>query len=242
MLSAEGIGQHVGAEITRVERPEEHPEGQWRVWFKHDEPREFDRLLVAAGRKPCFDGHDLEAAGVSLDGKGRPILTDTLRTTAAHIWAGGDATGDLLFTHVGGYEAELIAADILGSPRQRDYRVVPRVTFCEPEVASVGVTEEQAREGDRTVVTETAAFRDSARAFIEGHAGGMVKLVADATTGELLGGHIVGENAGELIHEVVAAMAARTPAGVVGGTIHAYPTLAETVRGAFRGLAARLEG
>jgi len=125
-------------EISRVTRTAEG----WTVAVKGGPNVVAERLLVAAGRKPCFDGHDLEAAGVRLDDKGRPQLTETLRTTAPHIWAGGDATGELLFTHVGGYEAGLIAADILGDPRPRDYRVVPKVTYCEPEVASVGLTEE----------------------------------------------------------------------------------------------------
>src|SRR6266545_4642651 len=96
-------------------------------------------LLVATGRRPVFDVHDLKAAGVELDDAGKPILGDTMRTTNGDIWCGGDATGELLFTHVGGYEAGLIIADIKGKPRKKDYRVVPRVTYCEPEVASVGL-------------------------------------------------------------------------------------------------------
>lgn len=242
VLSAEGIRLHTGAMITRVERPDEHPQDRWRVWFEHDDPMEFDRLLVATGRRPCFDGHDLDAAGVDLDDRGRPVLTETLRTTNDHVWAAGDATGELLFTHVGGYEAEIVVADVLGRPVPRDYRVVPRVTYCEPEVASVGLTEEQAGEGGRHVVTATSRFADSSRAFIEGEEHGLVKLVADGATGEVLGGHIVGEVAGELIHEVVAAMAGRVPPKVVGAAIHAYPTRSETVRGAFRDLAERLPG
>ena len=185
-------------------------------------------------------GHDLGAAGVELDERGRPRLGPTLRTTAEHIWAGGDATGDLLFTHVGGYEAGVISADILGRPFARDYRVVPRVTFCEPEVAGVGLTEEQAREAGHEVVTALTPFVDNSRSFLEGETEGHVKLVADRGTGELLGGHIVGEAAGELIHQVVTVMAARIPAAMVGDAIHAYPTRADSVRGAFRQLADRL--
>jgi pyruvate/2-oxoglutarate dehydrogenase complex dihydrolipoamide dehydrogenase (E3) component len=238
-LVADGVHLHVGIRATNVERPH----GRWRVTFEgsaHD-VLEADALIVATGRKPCFDGHDLDAAGVQLDPKGRPILTDTLRTTATSIWAGGDATGELLFTHVANYEAGVIVDDILGRPRPRDYRVVPKVTYSEPEVASVGLSEAQAQEQHDHVVIGRASFAENSRSFIEGERAGHVKLVADAASGDLLGGHIVGEHAGELIHEVVAVMAARTPVPAVAAAIHAYPTLAETVQAAFGDLAAKMK-
>jgi pyruvate/2-oxoglutarate dehydrogenase complex dihydrolipoamide dehydrogenase (E3) component len=196
-----------------------------------------DEVLVATGRRPCFDGHDLEAAGVTVDDRGRPVLDDTLRTTADGIWACGDATGDLLFTHVGDYEARLVVADIVGEPSKRDYRVIPRVTFCEPEVASVGLTEPQAQEEGRDVHCSMAEFRDSERAVLDGHTAGLVKIVADGPTGEILGGHVVGDHAGELIHQVVAAMAGNLPASALGNAVFAYPTLSEQVRWVFRELA-----
>jgi pyruvate/2-oxoglutarate dehydrogenase complex dihydrolipoamide dehydrogenase (E3) component len=199
-----------------------------------------DQVLVATGRRPVFEGHDLDAAGVELGPGGRPVLDDTLRSTAEHVWAAGDATGDLLFTHVGTYEAELVVDDILGMPRSRDYRVVPRVTFCDPEVASVGLTEAQAAEQGHDVVTSLSPIADNERAHIEGDLMGVVKLVADRATGDLLGGHIVGEDAGAMIHEVAIAMVGHVPIAAVGDAIHAYPTLSESVKGAFAELAERL--
>ncbi|TMK82045.1 MAG: NAD(P)/FAD-dependent oxidoreductase [Actinobacteria bacterium] len=237
-LVADGVHLHVGIKATNVERPH----GRWRVTFEgsaHD-VLEADALIVATGRKPCFDGHDLDAAGVEVDPEGKPILTETLRTTAPHIWAGGDATGELLFTHVANYEASVIVDDILGRPRPRDYRVVPKVTYSEPEVASVGLTEAEASEQHDHVLIGRAPFAENSRSFIEGERAGHVKLVADGSTGELLGGHIVGEHADELIHEVVAIMAARAPAPTIGTAIHAYPTLAETVQAAFADLTAKM--
>ena len=148
----------------------------------------------------------------------------------------GDATGELLFTHVGAYEAEIVADDILDRPRPRDYRVVPRVTFCDPEVASVGLTERQAREQGHDVRTAVSAASDNERAHIEGSTQGLVKLVADADSGELLGGHIVGDEAGAMIHEVVAVMAERATPEKTGAAIHAYPTLSESVKAAFKSL------
>jgi pyruvate/2-oxoglutarate dehydrogenase complex dihydrolipoamide dehydrogenase (E3) component len=231
----EGIRLLPGTTIERAE----HGERGWTLALAGGTSLDVERLLVAAGRRPVFDGHDLEAVGMRLDDRGRPVLTPTLRTTAPDVWAAGDATGELLFTHVGSYEAELVIDDILGAPRARDYRVVPRVTFCDPEVASVGLTERAARDAGHEVRTALVRLDDNERSGIDGHPFGVVKLVADARSDELLGGHIVGDEAGALIHEVVAAMAGRIPASAVGGAIHAYPTLSESVRGAFQELSER---
>ncbi len=228
----EGIALLTGVSIERAE----HDGQGWTLSLAGGDPVRADQVLVAAGRRPVLDAHDLGAAGVRLDELGRPILTDTLRTTNPDVWAAGDATGELLFTHVGGYEAELVVRDILGRPTPRDYRVVPRVTFCDPEVASVGLTELQAREGGHEVRSAVCRFQDNERAQIEGRIFGLVKLVADAKTGELLGGSIVGEEAGAMIHQVVALMATRAPLAPAAHAIHAYPTLAESVKCALLGL------
>jgi pyruvate/2-oxoglutarate dehydrogenase complex dihydrolipoamide dehydrogenase (E3) component len=229
-LGMEGIEFVTGAHCERVERT---PGGGWRMAVAGAPAVSADRLLVATGRRPVLDGHDLTAAGVELDDRGRPLLTETLRTTSPSIWVGGDATGDQLFTHVGDYEASVIVADILGRPFPADYRVVPRVTFCEPEVASVGLTEEQAREAGGDVRAGLVPFADGSRSFLEGESAWHVKVVVDAE-GEVLGGHIVGEAAGELLGEIVATMAGRVPAAVVGNAIHPYPTRSQTVRAAMR--------
>src|SRR5439155_21784214 len=132
-LEAEGIELHASVTIRRAS----YDGHEWRLEIGDGEAVRVDELLVAAGRTPNLDGQDLGGAGVSLDDEGKPILGETLRTTSPDIWAAGDATGVLLFTNVGSYEAALVADDILGRPRARDYRVVPRVTFCDPEVASL---------------------------------------------------------------------------------------------------------
>jgi pyruvate/2-oxoglutarate dehydrogenase complex dihydrolipoamide dehydrogenase (E3) component len=222
---------------TTCDRAEYHGR-RWRLHLSNGEVLESAELLVAAGRRPRFDPHDLDAAGVSLDDTGKPVLTETLRTTNEHVWVAGDATGELLFTHVSTYEADLVVDDILGKPRPRDYRVVPRVTFCDPELASVGLTERQAREAGLDVRVAKSRLEDNERATIEGQTHGLVKLVAEARSGEVLGGHIVSQEAGAMIHEVVAIMAARAPAHVVGDAIHAYPTLSEALKAACQKLAA----
>jgi mercuric reductase len=236
VLEHEGMTLMTGCKTTRVE----HDAQGWRLFVEgRDQPVTAEALLVATGRKPCFDEHDLDAAGIQMK-DGKPVLGETLRTTGEKIWAAGDATGELLFTHVGGYEAEIVVDDILGTRRPRDYRVVPKVTYCEPEVASVGITEDAALKDGRDVVTSLLKIGDNERAVIEGTAHGIVKLVADRKDGELLGGHIVAETAGDMIHEVVAAMASRVAPKTVGEAIHSYPTLSESVKGAFLGLAEQL--
>ena len=227
-LERDGIALLPGVEIERAD----HDRSGWTITLRGKDPVLADELLVATGRRPIFDPHDLDAAGVELDGDGNPVLTDTLRTTNPDVWVAGDATGDLLFTHVGTYEAELVVKDILGHPEPRDYRVVPRVTFCDPEVASVGLTERQARDDGRDVITSVVSFEDNERSHIEGKTDGLVKLIADRGTGELVGGHIVGEEAGALIQQVVLMMFARTTAPAVARAIHAYPTFSESVKSA----------
>ncbi len=228
-LEEEGIRLLPGSTIERAE----HGGRGWTISLADGTTLRAEELLVAAGRRPVFGGHDLEAVGMELDDRGRPVLSETLRTTAPNVWVAGDATGELLFTHVGSYEAELVIDDILGTPRARDYRVVPRVTFCDPEVASVGLTEGAARDAGHEVRTAIIRLDENERSVIDGRPFGLVKLVADARSGELLGGHIVGAEAGAMIHEVVATMAGRVPASAIAAAIHAYPTLSESIKGAF---------
>jgi pyruvate/2-oxoglutarate dehydrogenase complex dihydrolipoamide dehydrogenase (E3) component len=231
-LRADGISLRPGVRIERAT----HDGVAWTITIDGSGPVVADELLVATGRRPMFEPHDLAAAGVELDRDGNPVLTETLRTSNPHVWVAGDATGDLLFTHVGSYEAELVVRGILGDPSARDYRVVPRVTFCDPEVASVGLTEQQARDEGRDVVTSVVPFADNERSHIEGSTYGLVKLVADREHGALLGGHIVGEEAGALIHQIVLMMVARATAPTGARAIHAYPTLSESVKGALLGI------
>jgi pyruvate/2-oxoglutarate dehydrogenase complex dihydrolipoamide dehydrogenase (E3) component len=232
-LEEEGIRLVPGGTIERAE----HDGRGWTISLADGTTLRAEELLVAAGRRPVFGGHDLEAVGLELDDRGRPVLSETLRTMAPNVWVAGDATGELLYTHVGSYEAELVIDDILGMPRARDYRVVPRVTFCDPEVASVGLTERAARDAGHMVRTAIIGLEENERSDIDGRSFGLVKLVADARSGELLGGHIVGAEAGAMIHEVVATMSGRVASSAIAAAIHAYPTLSESVRGAFQLLA-----
>jgi pyruvate/2-oxoglutarate dehydrogenase complex dihydrolipoamide dehydrogenase (E3) component len=232
VLEAEGIRTMAGARMDRAERRG----SGWELAMADGTEIKSDELLVATGRRQVLQVHDLDGAGVKVDERGNPVLTETLRTSNPNIWVTGDATGDLMFVHVNGHKADVVVDDILGRPHPVDYRIAPRVTFCEPEVASVGLTEDQAREEGIDVVTAVTRFEDDERSQIEGETAGLVKLVADERTGEVVGGHIMGEHAGEMIGEVLTAMATRTRPATIGWAIHPYPTRSQTLQGAFRAL------
>lgn len=227
-LAEDGVTMLTRASLERVERigPAR------RLILKDGRTINADELLVAVGRTPSFGTLDAGKAGVVLNERKRPVVDDSLRASD-HVFVAGDATGELLFTHTASYEGQLVAEQILsGRPKTADYRVVPRVTYTDPEVASVGQTEQQARDEGSDVRVGFARFDDSERAYIEGERRGFVKIVADERTGAVLGGHIAGVGAGELIHEIVATMAGRVSATTVGNAIHAYPTWSESVRSA----------
>lgn len=229
----EGIEVRASVEILAAA----HADDGWRLDLGGTE-LVVEELLVATGRRPVFHGHDLDAAGVSLDGDGRPLLDAMLRSTQPVISVIGDATGDLLFTHVATYEAGIVARDILGDPMPADLHLVPRVTFCEPEIASIGLTEEEAQETGVEVRTATLPARAAERAVIDDDPPGLVKLVADGADGRILGAHIVTREAGAMIHEVQALMRSSDDlAPPIPSMIHAYPTRSEGLAAALVELA-----
>jgi len=148
-----------------------------------------------------------------------------------HIWAAGDVTGTFLFTFVAGEQGKTAAMNATGDKRaELNYDVLPRVTFCDPEVASVGLTERQARERDYKVRAGRFDYANLTRAIVSDETDGFIKIVAEEGSGRILGGHIVGVEASSLIHEVAAAMAGEMTVADIGTTLHAYPTLSEGVR------------
>jgi dihydrolipoamide dehydrogenase len=189
-----------------------------------------EEILIAAGREPQSAELRVEAIGVETE-NGRVKINDYLQTTPPHIYAGGDVSGPWLFTHVAHYQGTLAGMNMFsGEPRQAHYRVVPRVTFTDPEIASVGLTEEQARQEGCNVGIGTYDIGYLGKALVESEDIGLVKLVADVQSGEILGGHIVAPAAGELIHEIVAAMTARATVRDLADAIHAFPTFAEGIK------------
>ena len=227
-FEAEGIEIRTGIKMTRVEAAD----GIKRIFFESSASIEVDEILVAVGRSLDGEALGLHAAGIEWSRRGIKV-NDQLRTSRPWAWAAGDVVGGPLFTHVASEMGRVAARNALrGTADRVDLRIVPRVTFSDPEVASVGVTEAAAKKSGRNVRVGFARLVDAEKAQIDGLEYGHVKCVADARTGELLGCHIVSENAGDMIHEAVAMMAARTPVKVGAKAMHAYPTLSVLMRSA----------
>jgi pyruvate/2-oxoglutarate dehydrogenase complex dihydrolipoamide dehydrogenase (E3) component len=195
-----------------------------------------DEILIAAGMRPFTGSLGLERIGIELDERGAVLVDDKLRTTAAGVWAAGDVTGKLFFTHVADYQARLLVRNMFFPFRAKaDYSRVPRAIYTDPPLARIGLTEAEARErhGDRTGVYRYA-LDDLDRAVTDRAARGLVKLVTDAR-GRILGGHILGGHADTVIHQVALAMRAGVRIGALSQMVHAYPTWSEGLRRAADG-------
>lgn len=187
-----------------------------------------ERVLVATGRRANSDVPGIERLGVEATPKG--VGVDAyLRTAAPHVWAAGDVTGGLQFTHVAAYQAKLVVRNALFPLKARvDTSAVAWTTYTDPELARVGLTEAEARERLGPVDVFRYPFSDVDRAVIDGRCVGHVKIVADRR-GRIVGAHVVGADAGDLIQEIVLAMAAGVPVGRIAQTVHAYPSRTEGV-------------
>ena len=187
-----------------------------------------EEVLVATGRAPVSGGLGLEEAGITL-GKGGIGVDERLRSTTSpgEIYAAGDVTGKYLFTHVAEYQARIALSNALFPVKSKaDHSVVPWTTFTDPEVARVGLTEAEARQQHANVKVFRQPFSQVDRALTDGETTGFVKVVADRR-GRILGGHIIGPDAGNLIHEIVLAMHRDVPIQALSTMIHVYPTLAQ---------------
>ncbi len=240
-LTADGVDVRVGVRIERAAA-----EGTNRCLHLADGTViSADHVLVAAGRRPVTTGLGLDRVGVSVDATGRIVVDDTCATNVAGVWAIGDVTPFGGFTHVAGHMGFVAATNATRTNRFRpaakvDRRVVPRVTFTDPEVASVGVTEADAAAlGGRVAVVR---FDHVDRAITSGREAGYVKLIAGPRPllrsvggGQVLGATIVGPRAGEMIGEIALAMRTKMFTGRLAQTIHAYPTWSMAIQQAATG-------
>jgi dihydrolipoamide dehydrogenase len=189
---------------------------------------ETDVVLVGVGRRPNTGGLGLERAGVATDQRGWVEVDDRLRTSAPGIHAIGDVTGKVLLAHVASHQGLVAAGVIAGHDERIDYRAVPAATFTHPEVASVGLTEAKAREAGHDVVVGRFPFTALGRAQTYGVTEGLVKVVAERRYREVLGVHIIGPSASDLIPEGVLAMHLEATLDDIADTVHAHPTLGES--------------
>lgn len=227
-LREEGITVQLGARVIEVRREggeklviAQTPGG--KMSFRAEE------ILVAAGRRPVLEQLDLKAAGVQYNEQG-VIVDDTLRTSAPNIYAAGDVTGGPQFTHWAEHEGRTAVRNCLfkGSDK-RSKRVLPWVTFTDPEVARVGLLEEEARKLDKKVEVYTFPYSRVDRALCEGEGHGQIKVITDSDE-RVLGVHVVGPHAGEVLPEWVLAIERKIPLREIGAAIHAYPTFVRVNR------------
>ena len=203
---------------------------------------EADKVLMSIGFAPKIDGFGLENTGVELTDRGAIAIDDYMRTNVDGIYAIGDVTAKLQLAHVA--EAQgVVAAETIGKVETMplgDYRMMPRATFCSPQVASFGLTEAQARETGREIKVATFPFMANGKAHGLGEPVGFIKLIADAEHLELLGGHLIGPDASELLPELTLAQKWDLTALELARNVHTHPTLSEGLQEAFHGLAGHM--
>ena len=187
-----------------------------------------DQVLLAVGRSPYTEGLGAEAAGVKLE-RGRVVVDDHLRTSAAGVWAIGDVIGGIMLAHVASYEGICAIENIAGHARVPDYHAAPNCVYTDPEIAHVGLGEKEAKERGVEVRVGRFPFAASGRALTLGQSEGFAKVVADASSGAVLGVHIIGPRATDLIAEATLAVQNGLTLDQLDLTIHAHPTLPESI-------------
>lgn len=199
---------------------------------------EADKVLMSVGFAPNVEGFGLENTGVELTERGAIGIDDYMRTNVPHIYAIGDVTAKLQLAHVAEAQA-VVAAETIGKAETMtlgDYRMMPRATFCSPQVASFGLTEQQARDAGYDVKVAKFPFSANGKANGLGEPVGFVKLIADGEHLELLGGHLIGPDVSELLPELTLAQKWDLTALEAARNVHTHPTLSEALQEGFHGL------
>ncbi len=204
---------------------------------------EVDACLVATGRIPATEDLGLESVGVEIDRRGFITVNDSMAVLSAgepvpNLWAIGDATGKMMLAHAASAGGIVAVENICGRERQIDYRSIPAAAFTHPEISYVGMTETAAKELGQAegfkVGTVRSYFKGNSKALAEGEADGMAKVVYREDTGEVLGVHIIGIHASDLIHEASSAIANRQSVHTLAYLVHAHPTLSEVLDEAYK--------
>ena len=225
----EGVQVITEAQVTRVD----YAEGQFTLTVG-EQQLAVDKVLVAAGRTPNLDDIGLETVG--LDPGARTLEVDDRMCAGEGLWAIGDVVGHGAFTHLSMYQSAVAVGSILGQDGPvADYRAVPHVTYTDPEVGGVGMTEQQARDAGLSVRVGTTDLASSSRGWIA-RARGLVKVVEDAERGVLVGATVAGPAGGEILSMLVTAVHAEVPVSTLTSMIYAYPTMHRAVETALRDL------
>jgi len=229
-LNDEGVEIRTGVQIKRVYQTQAE-----KVIVATVRGREFeargDELLLATGRDPNTNQLGLETVPVRLRKDGAVKVDREMRTTAPHVWAAGDVIGEPMLETIAAKEGATAAENALsGTHRKIDFLPVPRAVFTSPQVASVGLTEKEAHERGYNCACRTIAMSKVPKAVIIRETRGLVKMVADASTGRILGVHILADNAADIIHEAVLAVKHKLTIDDIIDTVHVFPTVAESIK------------
>ncbi len=221
------IRMHTNARVSEVSERDDSKIVRFTSDDKEQEV-EADVVLSAVGRWPDAEEIGLQQAGVEMDGRAIKV-NNRMETSVPGVHACGDVIGGIMLAHVASAEGKVAVANALGKQVEMDYTAIPSVTYTHPEIGSVGLKEAEARERGIDVKVGTFFFRGAGKATAEGSREGLVKVVADAASGKVIGGQICGPHATDLIHELVLAVHVGATAEQVGEMVHAHPTLMEPI-------------
>lgn len=236
LFAKQGLTFELGSKVTGVEATKNGKQAGVKIIRDGADAVEADRVLVAVGRQPYTDGLGLDEAGVELDDRGRIKIDEHFRTTAEGVYAIGDAVPGPMLAHKAEEDGIACVQRIATGHGHIDYSIMPAVVYTHPELATVGKTEDELKESGVEYRKGIFPFLANGRARSLGDTAGKVKLLADAKTDRVLGVHILGPTAGELIGECAAAMAFGASAEDIARTCHAHPTLSEAVKEAAMGV------
>jgi len=226
----QGLTVRLGAKVTGVTTKGRGKKKRAIVEVEDGEPVEADKVLMAVGRAPNTEGLGLEALGVELDERGRVKVDGGFRTNVKGIYAIGDVTYGPMLAHKAEEDGVALAERISGGTGHVDYDLVPGIVYTEPEIASVGATEEALKEAGTPYRKGVFPYQANGRARAMAATSGKVKVLAHDETDRILGVHVIGARAGDLIAEAVAAMTFGASAEDLGRVVHAHPTLSEIVK------------
>lgn len=233
LLRQDGMEIFTSASVSEI-----RGDGEKRVSFTTPEgqiARVAQEVLVAVGREPACEGLGLEAVGIKTEG-GRVVVTEEMETSVPGVFAAGDVVGRCMLAHAAMLQGKGAAERALGLPFRMDYRLIPRCVFTSPELASVGLTEKEAQEITDRLQVSRFPLSACGKAQILGQPGGLVKVIASAQYGEILGVHILGPGASELIGEAALAMRLEATVQDWASAIHPHPTVSEALGEACLGL------